>query len=251
VRKNKQIQLMPQYAEVEALEYIKNNEPPEGYFLGFSGGKDSVVLYDLALRSGVKFISYYSATGIDPPELVTFIKKNFKDVIFRKPKRHFFKEMQKRGFPTFHSRWCCDFLKKDPIKDLAGVWLLGIRAEESVKRASRGRYSKVGKRIILKPIFNFKEWEIWDYIEKYGLKYCKLYDEGFDRIGCIVCPFICGSSPGKIKHLELMKKRYKNIYAGFEKAMSDLYENHEWYRQKAQGRSMLFEEFLENWYRKK
>ena len=43
-----------------AIEFIRKHEPPEGYFLGDSGGKDSTVLRDLAVKSGVKFKTYYS-----------------------------------------------------------------------------------------------------------------------------------------------------------------------------------------------
>lgn len=57
----------------EAIEFIKINEPPEGYCLSDSGGKDSAVLRHLAILSKVKFQSYYYCTGIDPPELVRFI----------------------------------------------------------------------------------------------------------------------------------------------------------------------------------
>jgi len=37
-----------------AISRLKEFEPSEGYFLAFSGGKDSVVVYDLALKAGVK-----------------------------------------------------------------------------------------------------------------------------------------------------------------------------------------------------
>ncbi|HET6456314.1 MAG TPA: phosphoadenosine phosphosulfate reductase, partial [Armatimonadota bacterium] len=57
-----------------AVERIRTFEPPEGYWLAFSGGKDSVVLKALADISGVKYEPHYSVTGIDPPELVRFIR---------------------------------------------------------------------------------------------------------------------------------------------------------------------------------
>jgi len=93
-----------------AVEFMREHEPPEGYFLGFSGGKDSVVLYDLALKSGVKFEAYYSDTGIDPPELVKFIRKYYPTVKFLKPNykghRSFFGMIPIKGYPTKFARWC-------------------------------------------------------------------------------------------------------------------------------------------------
>ena len=89
-----------------AIEFMREHEPPEGYFLGFSGGKDSIVLYDLVLKSGVKFKAYYSATGIDPPEVIKFIKEYYPTVIWKRPENSFFRQIQKWGYPTRFTRWC-------------------------------------------------------------------------------------------------------------------------------------------------
>jgi PP-loop superfamily ATP-utilizing enzyme len=51
-----------------AIKLLKDYEPKEGYYLGFSGGKDSVVVYDIAVKSGVKFDAHYCVSPIDPPE---------------------------------------------------------------------------------------------------------------------------------------------------------------------------------------
>lgn len=56
-----------------AIERFENFEPPEGYFLAFSGGKDSSVILALAKMAGVKFDAHYTLTSVDPPELVRFI----------------------------------------------------------------------------------------------------------------------------------------------------------------------------------
>jgi len=101
-----QLNFQGQTKEAITIEFIRKYEPPEGYFLGFSGGKDSVVLYDLTEKSGVKFEAYYSATGIDPPELVKFIKQQYPTVRFLRPKHSFFREIKRRGFPTKFIRWC-------------------------------------------------------------------------------------------------------------------------------------------------
>ncbi len=34
-----------------AISLLKEFEPSEGYYLAFSGGKDSVVVYDLAIKA--------------------------------------------------------------------------------------------------------------------------------------------------------------------------------------------------------
>jgi phosphoadenosine phosphosulfate reductase len=58
----------------ESIAYLKEHEPPEGYFVGFSGGKDSIVALELCRMAEVKHLAFYSATGIDPPEVMRFIK---------------------------------------------------------------------------------------------------------------------------------------------------------------------------------
>jgi len=63
-----------------AIELIRQYEPEGGYFLAFSGGKDSIVIYDLAVKAGVKFDAHYNNTQIGPPELRLFIKRNYYNV---------------------------------------------------------------------------------------------------------------------------------------------------------------------------
>lgn len=50
-----------------AINRLKNFEPPDGYFVAFSGGKDSQCIYHLCEMAGVKFDAHYSVTSVDPP----------------------------------------------------------------------------------------------------------------------------------------------------------------------------------------
>lgn len=185
---------MMDYLE-ETIDYIRRNEPPEGYFVGFSGGKDSVVVLDLVRRAGVRHQAWYSYTTIDPPEVVRFIKKNYQVVKWAYPAMSFFRFIYEypKGYPTISRRWCCDLLKKAPVKNNPLCHrIMGTRAEESARRAARPRTFSNGRITYYKPIFSWLEWQIWDHIEKYDLPYCELYDQGFDRLGCVICPFITG-----------------------------------------------------------
>jgi phosphoadenosine phosphosulfate reductase len=63
----------------------------KGFFVAFSGGKDSVVVKKLCDMAGVKYDAHYSVTSVDPPELVRFIKEKYPDVEFE------FKKYKKDG----------------------------------------------------------------------------------------------------------------------------------------------------------
>ena len=49
-----------------AIKRLQAFEPPEGYHVAFSGGKDSKVFYHLGKEEGVKFNAIYTLTNVDP-----------------------------------------------------------------------------------------------------------------------------------------------------------------------------------------
>lgn len=125
-------------SKIEAsIDLIKKGEKlalalnPNGYFVGFSGGKDSQVLLELVKMAGVKYKAYYSVTTNDPPENVYFIRNHYPDVIFLHPKENFYKLIEKKGMPTMNRRFCCEILKEQG--GVGQVVLSGVRAEESTK----------------------------------------------------------------------------------------------------------------------
>lgn len=78
-----------------SIEFLRHGENlalqmnEEGYFLAFSGGKDSQVLLWLAKQANVRYKAYYSVTTNDPPANVRFIRENYSEVTFLHPKKTF------------------------------------------------------------------------------------------------------------------------------------------------------------------
>ena len=121
-----------QKAEKIALSY----DTEQGYYLAFSGGKDSQALYHIAQLAGVKFRGHMNLTSVDPPEVIRFVKLNYPEVELIKPKKSIFQiAIERQYLPTMRARWCCE-----EYKEKAGsgkVTLIGIRKAESARRAKR------------------------------------------------------------------------------------------------------------------
>lgn len=111
------------------------------------------------------------------------------------------------GFPGFGTRYCTSEFKTGEVSkwvsgQVASLKLgrparvlnvLGLRAEESEKRAGPGfeakgpdTRSKITREWL--PIQLLKESDVWDLIAASGLPYHAAYDVGFHRLSCRLCP---------------------------------------------------------------
>lgn len=173
-----------------ALDRLKAFEPAEGYYGAFSGGKDSCVIKELARLAGVKVDWHYNWTTVDPPELLQFIKKHHADVEIHKPEMTMWQLIVKKRYPpTRMVRYCCEILKEGGGS--GRLVITGVRWAESSKRAKRKsveRCFKDSSKTYVNPIIEWSDADVWEFIHAQQLPYCSLYDEGFKRLGCIMCP---------------------------------------------------------------
>lgn len=202
-----------------AIDLLREHEPPEGYYLCFSGGKDSVVIYELAKRAGVKFDAHFNITTVDPPELMRFVRDNFPDVTWERPPLSMYQLILKHKIlPLRQARYCCTELKEQGGK--GRVKITGIRSEESPRRAKRTQIeqSRDDKSYFVHVIKDWSTADVWQFIRENNLPYCSLYDEGFDRIGCVLCPF-----PNAAKTQRDLE-RFPGVVAMYKRACNKLWE---------------------------
>lgn len=182
--------------------------------VGMSGGKDSQVCYDLCKRSGIAFKAYFNHC-FESNVTIQFIKENYPDVIFRRVvKEGFIRNIRvnHRGYlPTVQSAYCCVDYKHNP-KSVDDCSIVGVRKAESTKRRSRTAFEAKNKTVMkrnkslfndyfeehcqstgtagiiqLKPIIDWTDADVWDYIKKHKLPVNPEYKTS-NRVGCIVCP---------------------------------------------------------------
>ena len=212
-----------------SVAMLRLYEPPDGYYLAFSGGKDSQVLYHLAVEAGVRFEAHYAVTTVDPPELLRFLRSQYPDVVWDRPERGMYRLIVDNGIPpTRRIRYCCRALKED--KGIGRTVVTGIRAEESRARAGRAEVEQCraySKRYV-HPILGWTEQDVWAYHRSRGLEHCQLYDEGRRRIGCVMCPMANSQRRAD-------EKRWPTIAAMYRRACDAAYA-----RREARGDKMMW-----------
>lgn len=208
-----------------------------GFIGAFSGGKDSQVIRQLLNLAEVKHIMKYQWTTIDPPEVIKFIKREYPDVIIERPNETFWQLCYRHGIlPSQYKRFCCRELKES--RDSHCVTVTGVRAAESPRRKQRREVEIQTRRrhpdyvrgsldefnmyrethvdciqgkdkLIVNPIIDWTEQDVWEFLHYMDLPSCELYDRGYTRVGCLFCPMASRRS------LHLMERDYPKYREAF------------------------------------
>lgn len=197
----------------EATEFIKTTAcdyPNESIVISFSGGKDSTVVADLAVRAlnNPSLVHIFGNTTLEFPMTIEYVKRYRQDnnkTIFKSAKnkeQDFYNVCEDIGPPARMLRWCCSMFKTGPItrvlnslyRDRDILTFYGIRKCESVSRSKYNRIEdnaeaiKIHKQKVASPIFYWKDIDIWLYILGEKIDFNDAYRLGYDRVGCWCCP---------------------------------------------------------------
>jgi len=216
--------------EAEALSFVKStierlNLP---VLVSFSGGKDSLATL-LLVRKVVEPTVLFVDTGVEFPETKEYVKETAKaldlELVVVSAGDRFWRGLEVFGMSGRDYRWCCKVCKLGPVAKLIherfpqGVLnFIGQRRYESLLRARTGRLWRntwLPRQVSASPIQHWTALHVWLFLEKEGVKPNPLYELGFERIGCWLCPSSSLSEiqAGKELHPELWKELEERLRA--------------------------------------
>jgi len=215
--------------EAKAQTFIRNvaqstNRPVS---VSYSGGKDSLATLLLVKDCIEGFDVMFADTGLEFPETIVNVDDvarhyNLTVKIFNAGDV-FWESIDRFGPPTVEARWCCKTCKLGPISMLIEenfpegcLTFIGQRKYESESRARSDKIWKnpwIGNQIAASPIQNWTALHIWLYLFWKGAPYNPLYEQGFDRIGCWLCP------SGSLAEMTRIREIHPEMWARLEEKL--------------------------------
>ena len=201
-------------------------------YIGFSGGKDSMVLLDLCHRVLPLTVPVvYSDTDMELPDSyktweavkIRYAGRPFKMV---KAAASAIENWESFGPPSQNLRWCCAVHKSTPailyLRELAKtpsartLAYVGVRSDESIRRSS---YDDVGdglksqSQVNAMPILNWGAQELYLYTYAQDLIINEAYRKGLPRVGCLLCPM------SMERQVDVIRKIYPDEMTCFAEAI--------------------------------
>ncbi|MCD1294855.1 phosphoadenosine phosphosulfate reductase [Methanocella sp. CWC-04] len=216
--------------EGEAVNFVRKAVDKYGLpvAVSYSGGKDSLATLLLVQKAITGFDILYINTGLEFPETT----KNVYDVVEKyglklktAEAESFWDAAPNFGPPSVEARWCCKVCKLGPITNLIEgsyadgcLTFIGQRRYESEIRAKSQRIWQnpwVTNQISASPIQNWTALHIWLYLFREKAPYNSLYERGFDRIGCWLCP------SASLSDYEYVKREHPDMWARWSSFLED------------------------------
>lgn len=195
-------------------------------FVSYSGGKDSLATLLLALKCLGDAPLLFNDTGIEAPATVEHVWRVADrfglELVYASAGDAFWKSLPVYGPPARDYRWCCKVCKLVPIAKAVKerfqeevYTILGQRKYESFARLKaptieRSRW--IPNLVSVSPIRDWSALHVWLYLMRARVEFNPLYKEGFDRIGCWLCP-AC-----ELAEFERVKELYPDLWSKWEES---------------------------------
>lgn len=171
------------------------------YTVSLSGGKDSLATLLLVLKAGYRPKVIYVDTHMDcgSSSLVKSIADRYglEMVSCGIPEDILYRNIERLGPPSADYRWCCRIHQLTQFQILTkklgskSLSFIGQRRYEGTKRMRVGDEwvnPAAPDQHCASPIQEWNALHVWMFLTTEDAPYNKLYEQGFDRIGCYVCP---------------------------------------------------------------
>lgn len=207
------LDLLVQESSLMLMEFLWKHYDYDEIRIEYSGGKDSDVNLDISSKTlsymGINDykIDYNNPTN-ETGETYKHVKSLSKDkLIIHTPSVGWYEwltEVKDYYLPTVNVRNCCSNYKEGRLKDYLDadkkyILIYGMRKDESPDRSkyefdlnkSMGKKCNVPlnwMRIL--PVLNWLGEDIWLYIIREKKIVNEMYQMGFNRTGCLICPYM-------------------------------------------------------------
>ncbi len=193
------------HLEEEAVQFARSAAdqfPNREQFVSFSGGKDSAVVANIVREAFGQATLFFADTTLEHPETVEYVSVFAKSTGMRletRTSRNDFLDMCRQLDPPSRvMRWCCSVFKAYPINLFWGSLESRVLGFDGIRRAeSRGRNgypriyqsTKFVRQVTARPILHWNSLAVWLYLVHKNLPLNPLYERGYARVGCLMCPY--------------------------------------------------------------
>ncbi|MEM0380367.1 MAG: phosphoadenosine phosphosulfate reductase family protein [Desulfurococcaceae archaeon] len=193
--------ILKQYESISKNFLEKQREWVDSVIIPWSGGKDSTAALLLALSVFSKNIVkvLYVDTGLEFPHTIRYVEELSNKLGIDIYVKHAGIDREllsgNKPFPTHENRWCTEIKISTVMKSIAELSsgntliITGDRDSESLKRSIRPPLRIVDEKTrIASPLKFWSTAHVQLYLISKNIPLNPLYDRGFYRIGCYICP---------------------------------------------------------------
>lgn len=194
----------------DSIGYVLEKVGKEKVVLASSLSIEDQILTDMIIKVTSEARIFFIDTGRHFQETYDLIgqsmkKYHFKYEVYSPESRDVEELVSQYGPNLFYEsidlrKKCCEYRKVKPLNRAlsnAEAWICGLRRDQSVTRQKTEIFEWDHNHKLLKvnPLVHWSEDQVWEYLKKESVPFSKLYERGFQSVGCQPCTR--GVAPGE------------------------------------------------------